>query len=265
MGDMRKISKISLFAVFAAVAAPAFASNIATIDQDASGTAVTLDSNPVITAVLSAPNTVAVDGYTYSNYAILANDGTGSVELFGHLPTGSTYVPTVGDAISVSGTFSPFDGIPEIETLTSIAPVSSGNPVPSPVPVTIEQIQTSPTYNDPTGPNNYAGYLTSLSDVEFSKLPASGLFPTHSTLSLALTDGTDTVTAFFWPSSYSSVAPLGGTAIPTGPVNVIGFEDVFDSATEFVPISITSVPEPMSMSILGLGGMALLARRRRHA
>ena len=72
-------------------ATPTFASTIAQIEAQASGTSVVLDSNPVITAIGSAPGTG--DGYTYTNYAILAGDATGSLDLFGHLPAGTTYAP----------------------------------------------------------------------------------------------------------------------------------------------------------------------------
>ena len=87
----------------------AAASTIAQVETFAGGTAATLDQNPVITYIASQPGTG--DGYTYTNYAILANDGTGSIDLFGSLPTGSPYVPAVGDAITVSGTYSPFNSI----------------------------------------------------------------------------------------------------------------------------------------------------------
>lgn len=107
-----------------------FASTIATVEGQASGTAATIGdvSNPVITYIAAQPGTG--DGYTYANYALLVSDGTGSVDVFGHLPSGSTYVPTVGDAVSLSGAFSPFNGIPEIATLTAISQISSGNSVP---------------------------------------------------------------------------------------------------------------------------------------
>jgi hypothetical protein len=51
--------------------------------------------------------------------------------------------------------------------------------------------------------------------------------------------------------------------IPTGPVDITGIADVFDGTTEFIPFSITPVPEPSSMALLGLGGMlcASLVRR----
>ena len=40
------------------VAAPAFGDNLATVEGDAASTVVTVDSNPVVTAILSQPITV---------------------------------------------------------------------------------------------------------------------------------------------------------------------------------------------------------------
>ena len=67
------------------------AGTIAQAESQASGTAATLDNNPVITAILSQPGTV--NGRTYTSWAVLANDGTGSLELFGAMPGG--YLPTL--------------------------------------------------------------------------------------------------------------------------------------------------------------------------
>ena len=77
---------------------------------------------------------------TDTNYAIIAADATGSIDLFGHLPAGDPYIPSVGDKIAAAGTYSPFDSIPEIATLTSLASVSSGNAVPAAILVTTTQL-----------------------------------------------------------------------------------------------------------------------------
>ena len=148
--------------VLSSLGSTAFADNISTIEGDATGTAVNLTA-ATITDIASYPGTV--NGRTYGNYAILATDGTGSVELFGHLPSGSSYVgwPSA-NSIAVSGTYSPFDGIPEIGSVTAISLISSGNTVPSPVNVTIPQINanaTTPNYNN-------LGFYTELQNVTIS-------------------------------------------------------------------------------------------------
>jgi hypothetical protein len=253
---------ISSFWIIGMVTAiPTLAATIAQIEGQPSGTALTLDSNPVITVIGSAPG--MADGYTYTNYAIIAQDATGSIDLFGHLPTGDTYIPSVGDKIGAAGTYSPFDSIPEIASLTSLTQVSSGNPVPAAIPVTTSQLAgiTSSSYN-------YLGHYLSLQNVEFSG--ASGTFPTHANGTYTVTDlaGNNPLTVFQWASSYSTAGALGGTPVPTGAVDINGIVDIFQGAPEFVPFSITpvaaSAPEPASMGLL-LGGSALLfwLRRRR--
>jgi hypothetical protein len=241
----------------AACATTAFAANITTIEGDSTAALVTLDSNPVITAIGSMPG--SGDGYTYTRYAILAQDSTGSIDLFGALPSGSP-TPAVGDTVSAAGTFSPFDSIPEIGTLTSFS-VTGTAPVPAPLVVTPSQLQGIPD-------DTILGYYVTLNNVlitqETTSDPVPGSFPTHALGTYTLTDlqGNNPVTMFQYASSYSTAGALGGTVVPTGPVNITGTVDVFDNAVEFIPFSVTAVPEPASASLLILGGAALVARRR---
>lgn len=112
----------------------ALADSAATIFGYPATTLVTYDNvsgaYPVITAILSQPG--SADGYTYTSWSILAADSTGSLDLFGALPSGTSFTPAVGQAISVSGTYSPYHQIPEIGTLSALTLVSSGNAVSSP-------------------------------------------------------------------------------------------------------------------------------------
>src|SRR5262249_26389014 len=127
---MRPFGTMALLCACAFAVPMAGADTIGHVETFASGTLATLDQNPVVTAVLSQPGTV--NGVTYTNWSFWLNDGTGSLAGFGHMPAGSAYTPTLGDAISVSGTYSPFHQIPELGTLTAIGLVSSGNSVPAP-------------------------------------------------------------------------------------------------------------------------------------
>jgi hypothetical protein len=269
---MRKFARSAALGIALALgAAPVMAANVSSIEGLASGTTATLDSNPVITAILSQPGTF--NGRTYTNWSFLANDGTGSIDLFGAMPSGSTYTPTVGDAITASGTFSPFHQIPEFATLTAISPVSSGNTVPSPLSATIPQL------NQATLPNTLAGYLVTLNNVTISSGTGSGastLTPgeTWATANLTLTvtdSSNNSMTLFYWPTSWSTTnVNLFGQTIPTGPVNMVGFASVFTSGTtstpEFTPISITpsATPEPASLALFAIGAATLLPRRRNH-
>ncbi len=249
-------------------AANALADSAATIFADASGTAVTYDNAsgafPVISAILSQPGTV--NGKTYTSWAFLAQDSTGSLDVFGALPGGSTYTPTVGDAISVSGTYSPYHQIPELGTLTSISLESAGHAAPSP------SIQTVSSLNLTTLPQSIAGSLIQLDNITISS-GSSTLTPGETwgtaNLTLTMTDGSGSMTLYYWPTSYSAAnANMFGETIPTGPVTIIGIDSAYTSGStttpEFIPISIQSVPEPTVLSLGGAGGLlALIFRLRR--
>jgi hypothetical protein len=212
------------------------ADNIVTICGQASGTFVTLDSYPVITAILSRPGTFG--GHTYQKWSFLAQDSTGSIDLSGLL-SGLNYVPTVGDIITVSGTFSWYHQIPEISPITSISLVSSGNPVPAPLICSILELNVS------TLPIGIAGHLIRLDNVTI--LGTSGIFPMINT-SYTITDHhDDRMVLYYWPTSYSACGVMSGTPIPTGLVNIIGFDSVYPSGNgndliaEFIPIQINFV------------------------
>ena len=175
---------------------------------------------PVITAILSQPG--MLDGYTYNNWSFIVEDSTGAIVMFGPLPSGSSYVPTVSDAISVSGTYSPYNQIPEINPMTSITMISSGHPVSEPGIHTIPEISGDPI------PQNLAGHLLELTNVTLytdsgAMNPASGNFPTHANLPLYAKDQDGNILEIYvWASSYSVCGALGGTPIPTGRVNIVG-------------------------------------------
>ncbi len=234
-----------------------------------SGTLATYDnasgSYPVVTAILSQPGTG--DGYTYTTYSFLAQDSSGSLDIFSSL-SGLGYTPTVGDAISISGTYSPYHQIPELATITSITLQSSGNAVSSPSVYTIPQLTASGTG---AMPQSLAGRLVTLDNVSLytdsaATIPASGNFASHANVTLYAKDaGGNIMEVYDWASSYSTAGALGGTPEPTGLVNITGF--VSQSGTfspEMTPISITPAPEPTTFGLCGAGGLlALIFRLRR--
>jgi hypothetical protein len=231
----------------------ALASSAAQIEAGGSGT-VTYDNGsgayPVVSAILTAP-VGSLDGYTYSTWAFLAQDSTGSLDMFYRTSAYSGYSPTLGDAITVSGAYAPFDGIPEIGTPLSVTLQSSGNPVPAPTVVTIPQINVS-ALNSEGLASSYAGYYLEVQDVTLGN--AGSTWTTHANVTTSITDQSDnTMVLYDWASSYSTCGALGGTVAPTGLVDVYGFVDFFASSSEaeFVPTLITPVPEPSAMSLCG--------------
>jgi hypothetical protein len=266
--QLRKVGIASIIGAVAALAAPAFASTIATIEGEPGTVGVSFgtatDPAAVVTAIATIAGTTG-DGYTYTNNAFLVNDGTGSVDVFGHFPTGDTYVPAIGDGITATGTYAPFDQIPEVDALTAISKVSSGNAYPGPgaepIMVTVPQLDAIPLTGTPN--LSLQAYLVELTNVTISA-GVDTTYPTHADLTMSIADSAShTIAAEFDPSSYAIIDPLAGTAIPTGLVDVTGIADVFDGSPEVIPFSITAVPEPVSMGLVAiLGGAALLRRRR---
>jgi len=245
-----------------ATAVPTFALNISAIEAQPSGTLVTLDSNPVVTAIGSVPQTL--DGYTYTNPVFITQDASGSLEFFGKIPAGST-LPSVGEKIGAMGTYSPFNAIPELGTLTSLTGISLNNPLPPSPIVTAAQVA-----GITSSSLNILGYYITLDNVLISQQNSTntvpGNFPTHANGTYTLTDvgGSTPLTMFQYASSYSAAGELGGTAVPTGPVDITGIADVFGTpgTPEFIPFSITAVPEPTSVGFLGLGVVGLMKRNR---
>lgn len=293
----------------------AIADNLGDIeDNDGSQTVsvgTNADPSAVITYVLSAPGTV--NGHTYTSWAFLVNDGTGSQEFFGKMPVSNTYTPTAGDIITATGLYSPFDGIPEIESLTAISKTGTGGTIPAPIVTSINDINnvaldssTNPNggFQSPIGastlaspspvfsgglvsttydgnPGNDYGLLGQFLQLNNITLWATsgaasgggtGVFPLNTNTTLNAYNQSDVnqtnpLKIFQWATSYSASGALGGTPIydDTGiPLDITGFMDIFSSGPEFVPVSITVVPEPVSMSVVILGGAALLARRRKR-
>jgi hypothetical protein len=235
----------------------------------------------VITAILSSPQTVGTR--TYTVWSFLANDGTGSIDIFATKTAIAAipgFTPTVGDGISISGTYSPFDQIPEIETITpatlAATVLSTGNAIPAPTLVTIPGLQAQlPTLNFQT-----AGYFVQLNNVLIT--PGNGTvvnvggavtFPTPATETAdgsssetyTVTDsGLHSMELFDQVTSYSTDGLMGGNTVPTGLVDIDGFVDVFGTGTaalvEMVPMEITSVvPEPSVLSLCGEGAGAAMA------
>ena len=280
MKNIRPLLSVLVTATVVLAQATAWADSAANILNYTTGTAATYDdygssgNYPIVSAILSAPhNTVynpgnTLDGYTNGNWSYLAQDTTGSLDLFYSSSLATGYVPVVGDMNLYSGNYSPFSGIPEIANSVthpiSVTYGSSGNPLYSPVPV----LTTIPTINvgvTPPGASGISlsglgGQLLQLNNVTIGGLGAN--YTVHANMMGTITDqSANSMVLYLWASSYSTcgaIAAAGG-AVPTGLVDMTGFiSDYYNTATltttaEFVPISITEVPEPLAMNLCGLG------------
>ena len=244
--------------------ASALAANVVTIQGQASGTAgLTLDSGPVITTIMSQPGTFG--GHTYTSWAVLAQDSTGSIDLFSSSASFGTYLPTVGDVLTATGTFSPYHQIPELATLTSITLNSQGHTVPARPVTTVGILNSSLTI-----PQNLAAYPVELDNVSIytdaaATTPATGNFAAANTAFYLKDTGGNIMEMYFWYTSYSCDGAMVDNPIPTGPVKVVGL--LSQSGTfgvEITPYSITAVPEPSTLALAALGLLGVLVARRRQ-
>jgi len=277
------------------VGAKAMASDALQIEQVAPNNTVTVQydnamgvgydpsSYPVITALLSQPGTFG--GHAYTGWSALAADQTGSLDLFvsaatlaalpGTPPAGTaTTSLAVGEGVNVDAQYDPFDGIAELAFSTSatkgnyLAVTSTGNTLPAVPVVTIPGLE-SATSNGTTelATPSITGQYLELQNVTISGTGAfATVFPTFAqanttTETYSITDSlSNTMELFDWVTSYSNDGALGGTPVPTGPVDIYGF---YDSFNEFVPSVIVPVPEPASMGVLAISAAMLLRRKAR--
>jgi hypothetical protein len=250
-------------------ASNALASTAAQIFTDPIYTFATYDNAsgnyPVVTAILSRQGAVS-GAHTFTTTSFLAQDSTGSLDIFSLNEVTFGYSPMVGDGLSVQGTNSPFHQIPEVGSIQNIFQTSAGNSVPATLVATIPQL------NVATLPQGIAGHLIELDNVTISGGGLfSSIFPTYAggNVSYTVTDGSaNSMVLYDWVTSYSTAAAMGGNTVPTGLVDIIGFDSVFTSGTtstaEFTPIEIIPVPEPSILAFSALGGLALLLKFRRQ-
>ena len=254
-----------------------FGANVATVEGLATGTATYIGNatygNPaaVTTGILSEPGIAnASYGKKYTSWTWLANDLTGSIDVFG-LSSSSAYHPTVGNSAYVKAKFSPFDGIPELGTITSITSTGAGfgtattvaggaylssatNTAYLPTTITIPQLLTNSgtdaTWGGPAQPTGSAigEYLFWVNGVTITSGTTTlfggdtwgqgngfnaGQDQKSPNMTLTITDSSNnSAILFYWPTSYSVDGGMWGNLIPEQvPVNILGFADVFGTGS----------------------------------
>jgi hypothetical protein len=222
----------------------------------------------IVDTILSQPGTFG--GHTYTSWSILAADASGSLNIVSSATSlaGLGWTPTIGQNISVTGTYSPFGSIPQLANVTAETTHSSGNqpwsapgtpwsaPPPAPpwywpgtyVPAqiaTIPQVwENTGTATSGFGPTTYgpisqnlAGYLVEIRDVTLSGAGSLTFFPaTNLTLYLNDTTGHQ-LTMCFDPTSYACDGQMVGSPIPdngpfiSGPFNADGILTAYPSVS----------------------------------
>jgi hypothetical protein len=253
--------------------------------------------DPVVSAVLSVPgitNPGTSGSKSYSGWSFLIDDGTGGLVIFATTASlltansGGNYTPTLGDGLDLKGTYSPFHSLPEVATITQANVTSTGHSVPSAVTgMNIQgilndcaangQTVTAGTTSTTVLPNDIGGKLVTLNNVWITSFGTTAVPSSYGTANIqtTLSDSSGSLSMFYWPTSYSScLANLYGQPIATGAANqynMTGFLSDFPglpgNLVEFTPITVTAVPEPGTLALIGTGTMlaavGYIRRRRR--
>jgi hypothetical protein len=269
----------SIMSAAVLVATSAFADDAVNIQSYSSGASVTWDNAsgayPVVTSILSVPG-VTVNGYVYGakGGTFLAADSTGGLEVYGFLS--SMYTPVVGNSMLLTGTYDPFDSIPEVTTNTTISGYGpstvtvEGTGLSAPAGIgtlTSPKLETIPVLagQGSSLSTSVAAQVLQLDNVTISGQTAGEKFSTND-VTFTITDGSaNTMSLFYYPHDFSIANQnLYGLTIPTGPVDIEGIVDYFPSGgyNEFIPLAIV-VPEPGTLALCGAGALLALAFRSR--
>jgi hypothetical protein len=285
------IASAAALAALFALAVPAMADYIQNIQaNDTTGNLVEVNNvpigppffqgngqDPVVTSLLSTPGTV--QGRVYTSWSFLLNDGTGGLDIFASAAalsaTAANYTPNLGDGLDLKGTYSPFHSIPEVASITQATVTSTGNTVPGPVTgMNIQSILndcaangqtvTAGTVSTTVLPNDIGGKLVTLNNVWITSFGTAAVPSSYGTANIQTTlndSSGGTLSMFYWPTSFSAcLSNLYGQPIATGSgnqYNMTGFLSDFPglpgNLVEFTPISVTPVPEPGTLALIGAG------------
>jgi hypothetical protein len=251
---------------------------VAAADQSQDGTVATLDDNPIVTYILQRPNDPTS---SYTNYEFLIDDSsaytnpnTSPASLYADSIMVNTsaaslngYVPTVGDALKISGTVKYANGsiqLPELQSITSVTKVSSGNALPADFDPTITAAQVLATTS---GSSQYAAQLVTVTN---ASLPTAGnvYFGTGNASYGALVDSSDpqstpTLTnqpgLYYYANSFGvAVDNLDGLQVPTTSATYTGIISYdYGDPVDLLVISVPGNVEHFSDTITAPGGSAL--------
>jgi len=200
-----------------------------------------------------------------SQESFLVDDGTGAMEVF-KAPTGMTF--TVGDQVSVAGTYAPFNSVPEVNPTSAATIISHNNPLPTVYAYTPSQLSAAALANGGAGNLSVMGHLVAINSATVSGAPTGTNYdgsntPTGQTWTIAAAGSG--MTEFYWESSFNSVKNSPGTygtglAMPgllgqpvnVSGINMYGLVDNFGPGTpEFIPLfegpAASPVPEPSTI------------------
>jgi phosphatidylserine/phosphatidylglycerophosphate/cardiolipin synthase-like enzyme len=168
-------------------------------------------------------------------------DPTAGIGLYS--PSVAAFVP--GDSIEVTGTTVDFNGLLELNPITSATLISSSNPLP---PLQIF----TPNQLDETN----EGELVEISGAVF----ANGGSPIAGGTSYNFSVGSETSSIYVRSNS-----PLVGVILPTGPCNLIGISSQYQTnyqllvryATDIIPLGSISIITPLTTSNIITTGFSL--------
>lgn len=164
--------------------------------------------------------TVTVQGVVFSpnyqttNNSFYIDDGTAGTDIFMFGPP--VFIWAMGDMLTITGEVDQFNGMTEIIPADSSGWVfvSSGNPTPDPIVLTLAQYKADP--------EAYEGSLVGFVSLDL----VDGTWPASGSTNLDFSDGIDTVTF-----RIDSDTDIPGQPEPTWPQDILGIGSQFDSST----------------------------------
>ncbi len=159
--------------------------------------------------------TVASGIFSTSRYDFYMQDATGGINLFNFTMGAEQY--NEGDSLEVVGTIDTYNGKVEITDFTATV-LSTGNPVPAPIDVNIEDMG-----------EEFEGRLIQIDNVTLA--PGSNPWyttPADTSFNVTITDGTGELTLRVIGST-----DIGGNPEPVWPVTVIGIGSQYDYSAPY--------------------------------